>query len=402
MPNKEKHTQTETIPFSFPLDILKQAEEGGEFHIVGYAATSDFDMQGDIITDEALKGSSLDLLKNSTVLLNHDVKVPIGRVTKAEFDKHGLLIDVLISKTEPDIIQKIKEGVLNKFSIRGEVLEREKKFMPEFDRVVNVIKRMSLIEVSLVSVPANPEAKAIGWYLSKALHKSEKVQTGGQPMADKETKKSGDPGTVTDAPAKTDETNPEGKEDSGPAPESKEPEAPNPEDGGPEDSQRGGEKSPESEDTPAAEASTPETISKKQDPPRPAEAKSNLSKAHLTLIWSLLDRLADVGGEAAPLAIQTKTLLKWMMGAGHSSDVSIPPVLPLVPIPSKSTGPSEQEIAKKISDEVKKQLDAALKIFPTQRKGLTQPAPEADEIKKTFEGLPPEKKLKVALALQQG
>src|SRR5690349_278096 len=106
--NKQTSTM-EKVSFDFPLEILKQAEASGEFHIVGYAATSDFDLQGDIITPEALKGSSLDLLKNSTVLLNHDVKQPIGKVTKAEFDHHGLLIDVLISKTEPDIIQKIKE-----------------------------------------------------------------------------------------------------------------------------------------------------------------------------------------------------------------------------------------------------------------------------------------------------
>jgi len=68
--------------------------------------------------------------------------------------------------------------VLNKFSIRGQVLDRERSFSPEYPRVVNVINRMSLIEVSLVSVPANPEAKAIGWYISKAL---ETPQTEGVP-----------------------------------------------------------------------------------------------------------------------------------------------------------------------------------------------------------------------------
>jgi hypothetical protein len=69
------------------------------------------------------------------------------------------------------------------------VLEREKKYMAEYDRIVNVIKRMSLVEVSLVSVPANPEARAIGWYVSKALeahdesHPSDaKNSEGGEPM----------------------------------------------------------------------------------------------------------------------------------------------------------------------------------------------------------------------------
>ena len=93
------------------------------------------------------------------------------------------MIDALISKSEPDIIQKIKEGILNKFSIRGEVLEREKKFVPELDRVANVIERMTLLEVSVVSVPANPEAKAIGWYVSKALREAERKSQGGSAMS---------------------------------------------------------------------------------------------------------------------------------------------------------------------------------------------------------------------------
>jgi hypothetical protein len=78
----EQETATlENISFDFPLEITKQAESEGEFHIVGYAATTDFDLQGDLITEEALRASQLDLVKNSTVLLNHDIKIPIGKVT---------------------------------------------------------------------------------------------------------------------------------------------------------------------------------------------------------------------------------------------------------------------------------------------------------------------------------
>lgn len=157
------------VPIDFQIDICKHAVESGEFHVMGYAATSDFDKQGDILTAEALKAAKDDLLQNSTVLENHDLKRAIGRVVSVKFDKRGLLIDVLISSTEPEIIQKIKEGVLNKFSIRGAVLERKRKFDKAQDRIVNYILRVSLSEVSLVSVPANPEAKTIGWYITKAL-----------------------------------------------------------------------------------------------------------------------------------------------------------------------------------------------------------------------------------------
>lgn len=311
----------EKVSFSFPVTILKQAEEAGEFHVVGYAATTDFDLQGDVIAEDALRRAADDLLKNSTVLLNHDQERPIGKVTKAQFDKNGLLIDALISQAEQEIIQKIKEGVLNKFSIRGQVLERERRFMPELNRAVNYITKVSLVEVSLVSIPANPEARAIGWYVSKALEEKDHktpgtVSRGGIPMPGEEvvveeiTPKGGAP-----APA--------------PAPSS---EAPKP------------EAAPAKPAEPAATPPAPAA------PVSPAQSPAEIQKT---------------------LHGQLKTEL-------------------------------QQELVPLIVAEVKKQVDAVLQALPPVRKGLIQQDPDVDQLKKTFEGLPPEKKLKVALALQQG
>lgn len=371
---KNESAMVEKVSFDFPLDIRKQIEEEGEFHIVGYAATSDFDLQGDIITDDALRSSKLDLIKNSTVLLNHDIKLPIGKVTKAEFDQHGLLIDVLISKTEPDVIQKIKEGVLNKFSIRGQVLEREKKFMPELDRVVNVITRMSLVEVSLVSVPANPEAKAIGWYLKKALdhldsHSTEPEDKGGKSMSEKPEKQDdlglekipddeAKPGAETpkSEPAKTEEPKP----------------------------------------TPSSDPSPAEVAKAGPAPAPPTEAKKQAGTvAHLDLVWSLLDKLIGMGGEVSSLALQIKALLTLMMGDKGFQ----------LPAPSHSESApasalSKEETARIIADEVRKQIDTALKEVPVIRKGLVQPEEEPTDLKKKLDELPLEQKLKVALALE--
>ena len=55
-----------------------------------------------------------------------------------------------------------------------------------------------------------------------------------------------------------------------------------------------------------------------------------------------------------------------------------------------------------ILGEVARQVEAALKAIPTLRKGLVQPDAEQDDVKKQFESLTPERKLRVALALQQG
>lgn len=331
------------VPFDLPISLLKAVEVEGEFHIVGYAATTDFDLQGDVITEEALADSAADLLKNSTVLLNHDLKRPIGRVTKVNFDRHGLLIDALISKTEPEIIQKIKEGVLNKFSIRGQVLERERKFMPELDRTVNVIRKMTLVEVSLVSVPANPEARAVGWYVSKALAEIDQHPQGGTTMPEEQVV--------------IEEIRPEARDPAQPAPA---PEAPKPEAAKPEPAPQSGEVS-------------------KSAPPK-AEP-----------VGAILDKIAALGGEAKPLAERVKALLA--TPAEPSPVVAAPQPAP------KTMG--LDELAKMIAGEVAKQVDAALKALPTVRKGLVQPEADADDLKKRFESLPPEQKLRAALVLQQ-
>lgn len=337
----------ERVPFTLPISLLKAVEEDGEFHIVGYAATTDFDLQGDVITEEALADSAADLLKNSTVLLNHDLKRPIGRVTKVNFDRNGLLIDALISKTEPEIIQKIKEGVLNKFSIRGQVLERERKFMPELDRTVNVIKKMTLVEVSLVSVPANPEARAVGWYVSKALEANDQKPQGGIPMPEEQVV--------------IEELRPEAGDPPQPA-------------------------------APAAEAPKPEAV-KPEPAPQPAEV-SKSAPPNAESMGAILDKIAALGGEAKPLVERIKALL---------AAPPEPAPVPLAPAPQpapKTVG--RDELGKMISGEVARQVEAALKAVPTLRKGLVQPEAEAADVKKQFESLTPERKLKVALALQQG
>lgn len=365
---KQESATLEKTSFEFPLDITKQSETEGEFHIVGYAATTDFDLQGDIITEEALQASSTDLLKNSTVLLNHDIKIPIGRVTKAEFDKNGLLIDVLISQTEPDIIQKIKEGVLNKFSIRGQVLDREKKYMPDLDRIVNVIKRMALVEVSLVSVPANPEARAIGWYIQKALDEIDSQNKGGNPMSQEETvieEITQDDEKPAETPALKEEKVIEQK-----------PESPTP------------------EPQPSASQEQPaEKIAGKDAKPKKEAKKGNGTMSQLEPVLMMLDRLIAVGGDVGALAVQIKSALVQAMSGTWT-----------MPAPAALSVPksvSKEEIAEMISSEMKKQLEPVLRQIPTMRKGLVQQEPEATELKKTFEDLSPQKKLKVALALQQ-
>ncbi|MFA5138341.1 MAG: HK97 family phage prohead protease [Elusimicrobiota bacterium] len=372
-----------TVAFTFPLDVRKSVEQAGEFHVLGYAATTDFDNQGDILAPEALEAAALDLIKNSTVLLNHDLKLPIGRVVSVKFDNRGLLIDALISSTEPEVIQKIKEGVLNKFSIRGQVLDRERKFSKEQDRVVNIIKRVSLVEVSLVSVPANPEARAIGWYISKAL--DEEGSEGGDDMNDVTVEPispeaaAGAEGAVP-APGAQPGAQPEpGKAQGSPQDAPKPSEQPQPGPGGQAAQPAAGTKPPE--------AGLQDEVSK---------ALTSRMSAMLEPVLMLMEKLSgQVGEEAKPLAKQIKAMLLTLAGKP-----------PAAQGPAEAAAVSKQDVAALVSAEVQKQLKKTLDEIPTLRKGLVSQEgggrDETEEVMKAFGKLDPSDKLRTLLKLEHG
>lgn len=179
------------IEFSFDADVVKTYHKvkkdkkikEGDFIIEGYVMTSDIDSQDTIITNEAIKKSKNDLLKYSTVLFNHDMDRPIGKVLETDFDKKGLWIKMKLSRSEFNIREKVEEGIISKFSIKGRILKetieevKDKKSKKEsnsenisLDKFIRKITRLELYEASLVSVPANVEAKTINWYIAKALH----------------------------------------------------------------------------------------------------------------------------------------------------------------------------------------------------------------------------------------
>ena len=138
-------------------------------YVEGYCVVADVvDEQRDLIEPEALKSAVQYLNKFSTVLFNHNPDRPIGKVEKAEVRGNNIWVRVLISEHEDEIWHKILEGVINAFSISGSVEDYEYRSLPG-KGTVRVIKSFSIYEISLVTVPANPEAKTLTAYLAKAL-----------------------------------------------------------------------------------------------------------------------------------------------------------------------------------------------------------------------------------------
>lgn len=150
-------------------EVTKHSVPPGDWIVEGYASTSDLDAQNHIVAPEAMKMGADSLLKYNTVLFNHDVDRPIGVVRATEATDSGLLVKVAITKTEAKIWEQIKDGTLSKFSIRGHILDSEVYSDERTFKDILVIKAMELHEVSMVSVPANPHAKSLSWYIEKAL-----------------------------------------------------------------------------------------------------------------------------------------------------------------------------------------------------------------------------------------
>jgi len=181
--------------FKFYADILKsEGTENTDFYVEGYASTSNLDRQGDIIILDALKDAAKELVNvNNTVFYGHsyDLSNAVGRIVEASVDDIGLKVKIFVSSWAKELRTKLKEGIINKFSIGGKVVDDETISKEEairrglvdnncpFDKI-HVIKKLELYEVSFVGVPANPEAQVLS--LVKAL---ENLYKGGEDMKER-------------------------------------------------------------------------------------------------------------------------------------------------------------------------------------------------------------------------
>ena len=169
-------TDCAKIKFEFPLYLTEKKEEKGRFIFEGFAAANDFDLQNDIISDQALRKCISDFKKEGKFCINHTDE-EIGKLLDCHFKKGKIWVKTEVTKKS--IIKKVKSGELNCLSIKGQIMKSEKvELLPDLRLLL--IKELHLVEVSLVPQGANPEARAIRWYVMKAIEMAE---------ADKEMKK---------------------------------------------------------------------------------------------------------------------------------------------------------------------------------------------------------------------
>lgn len=125
------------------------------FEIEWYASTKDKDRYWDIVEPTAFKKAMKQYSQNPIILLQHNPDKPIWKVNEFSIDNNGLYIKALITEDTDGVFSKIQNNILKWFSIWFCLKDFELEEQEDWN-YVNVIKDLDLLEISLVSIPANP------------------------------------------------------------------------------------------------------------------------------------------------------------------------------------------------------------------------------------------------------
>lgn len=140
----------------------------GEWVIEGIASTPNPDLHGDVVPTEALHGALDEFLRRGLIYWEHGWKrgePPIGWPLEAKVTPQGLWIRAKLNKDSEQARRFWQEIVPNDEMVRRMGMsitakaygEPVVKSLPDGRRVRVLPKRMSLEEVSITGIPANPD-----------------------------------------------------------------------------------------------------------------------------------------------------------------------------------------------------------------------------------------------------
>ena len=153
----------------FKKALPEAGDKVDSIFIEGYASTNDVDRSGDVVSASVWEEGIQDYLKNPVILAYHDHDDPAGRMVEHKIDDKGLWIKARISAAA-EIFSLVKDGVLTAFSIGFRIVDAEYNAAAE----VFIIKKVKLMEISVVSVPCNQNTL---FSLSKAFDNATEFQS---------------------------------------------------------------------------------------------------------------------------------------------------------------------------------------------------------------------------------
>jgi HK97 family phage prohead protease len=158
--NKDGRTNTskmKTLDCAVDWDVSKIKSADGNVVIEGYANTVDKDRVGDVVIPEAFEKTLPGYLENPVLLFQHDWDKVIGTVAEAKITDKGLWIKARLSAAGDvaDVRTKIMEGALKTFSIGYNEVDA----VYNESTKTNLVKEIELLEISVVTIPCNAQAK---------------------------------------------------------------------------------------------------------------------------------------------------------------------------------------------------------------------------------------------------
>jgi hypothetical protein len=171
-------------------EISKVEElDDGTLIVEGVASSEAVDSEGETILADAMREALPDYLKFGAIREMHQPTVAAGTAISAEVREDGKTY-LKSHVVDPVAVKKVLAGVYKGFSIGGKVLERLGK----------IIKRLLLVEISLVDRPANPEALFQLVKMEAAMPEADPVAPAADPVKAAETPAAA-PAPVVPAPA---------------------------------------------------------------------------------------------------------------------------------------------------------------------------------------------------------
>lgn len=176
--------------FHFQIAVKEVKNEGDKgVYIQGYASTPDIDRYKDIVEPAAFQEALTMYMKNPVILRSHEPDEPVGTCTQARITSKGLWIEALIveEKTKTEILDGRMRAMSIGYIPLESTLQHEdgSPFNAEQDSVwdsslIRVIKRLDLVEISIVSTPANGNAlfsvaQSVKSYFNQLVTKNMKI-----------------------------------------------------------------------------------------------------------------------------------------------------------------------------------------------------------------------------------
>ena len=157
------------VDFSSPLSkglTFKRADSDASSDVImtfaGYASTITLDRQGEIVDPQAFNETMTQFMEFPVLHLNHDFRgfsggAPYGKITNYRIDEFGLYIeaDIIDTPKGREVAALVEAGILRSMSIGFRILER---VVSSEENVPTRITKLELIEISIVSSPANTDS----------------------------------------------------------------------------------------------------------------------------------------------------------------------------------------------------------------------------------------------------